>query len=37
MRGLAEAAAGRPVERETFRHGLLHLFANNESRPTMAG
>jgi hypothetical protein len=25
--GLAEAAAGRPVERETFRHGLLHLFA----------
>jgi ubiquinone/menaquinone biosynthesis C-methylase UbiE len=26
-RGLAEAAAGRPVQRETFRHGLLHLFA----------
>ncbi|HEX6676597.1 MAG TPA: class I SAM-dependent methyltransferase [Actinomycetes bacterium] len=26
--GLAAAAAGRPVEREVFRHGLLHLFAS---------
>jgi ubiquinone/menaquinone biosynthesis C-methylase UbiE len=28
--GLAETAAGRPVERETFRHGLLHLFARHQ-------